>query len=369
LNPSNRHYYPALDGLRGIAILSVVGYHNFGMSIRYFSVGWLGLDIFFVLSGFLITDILMRSLGKPNFLQNFYRRRVLRIFPLYYLSLIVFLVILPRLPDLPVSLDYYVNNQVWLWTFLQNWLYIFHPPVTESALNHLWSLAVEEQFYLFWPLLVLLLKKPQRLLAVIATVLVAVILFRFIIWKQAVPDLSYYNLYTFSRIDGICIGCMVALLQRINATLLGKRTSLIVFSFAIFNFIFYLLNLRNNDAFPYLALVGFSTFAMLIGLLVYELVHARTPFLNKVFSIGLLRYFGKISFSLYIIHWPLYQFTHPALFRMYEKNFPTLDAELLSSITATLLGIALGTLSFYLAERPFFRKKFEFEVGSPVTNH
>ena len=82
-------YYPALDGLRGLAILLVVVYHNFGF-IDYFFFGLLGVDLFFVLSGFLITDILLRSLGQKNFLRSFYMRRVLRIFPLYYLTLVIF---------------------------------------------------------------------------------------------------------------------------------------------------------------------------------------------------------------------------------------------------------------------------------------
>ena len=85
---SNRPYYPALDGLRGIAILLVVIYHNFGF-ISQSNFGWLGVDLFFVLSGFLITDILLRTIGKPGFLREFYMRRVLRIFPLYYLSLVI----------------------------------------------------------------------------------------------------------------------------------------------------------------------------------------------------------------------------------------------------------------------------------------
>ena len=78
----NRHYYPALDGLRGVAILLVVLYHNFGF-IKQSYFGWLGVDLFFVLSGFLITDILLRTRSQPGFLKDFYMRRVLRIFPLY----------------------------------------------------------------------------------------------------------------------------------------------------------------------------------------------------------------------------------------------------------------------------------------------
>src|SRR6266496_5976018 len=107
---TNKHFYPALDGLRGIAILLVVLLHNFGF-MNYFFFGWLGVDLFFVLSGFLITNILLNTLGQPNFLRNFYIRRVLRIFPLYYLILIICLFIIPGIPGLGYNLNYYINNQ------------------------------------------------------------------------------------------------------------------------------------------------------------------------------------------------------------------------------------------------------------------
>ena len=122
----HRPYYPALDGLRGIAILLVVFYHNFGF-INYFFFGWLGVDLFFVLSGFLITDILLKSSGRPGFLKNFYVRRVLRIFPLYYLTLFIFFILIPLLDLGVVGFEYYLNNQIWFWTYLQNWLFIFYP--------------------------------------------------------------------------------------------------------------------------------------------------------------------------------------------------------------------------------------------------
>src|SRR3954465_15445966 len=119
--PAKRPHFPALDGLRGVACLLVVCYHNFPVLHGYLFFGWLAMDIFFVLSGFLITDILLNTFGEKNYLKNFYARRILRVFPLYYTSLIFFLLVLPLFRNLPVQIDYFVHNQAWFWTFFQNW--------------------------------------------------------------------------------------------------------------------------------------------------------------------------------------------------------------------------------------------------------
>src|SRR5262245_16358318 len=162
--PASRSHYPGLDGLRGIAILLVILYHNFGF-IPFLNYGWLGVDLFFVLSGFLITEILLKTRTTTNYFKNFYTRRVLRIFPLYYLCLILVIVIFPLIKNFPYDLSFYRENQVWFWFYLQNWMLIFKQ-WNDSAilLNHFWSLAVEEQFYIVWPLLVLLIRKPKQLL-------------------------------------------------------------------------------------------------------------------------------------------------------------------------------------------------------------
>ena len=100
--PATRNYFPALDGLRGLACIMVVTYHLFPFFHKYLFFGWMSMDIFFVLSGYLITDILMKTYGEKNYLRNFYVRRLLRVFPLYYSALILFLWVIPHLPALAV---------------------------------------------------------------------------------------------------------------------------------------------------------------------------------------------------------------------------------------------------------------------------
>ena len=351
-------YFPALDGLRGIAILLVVIYHNFGF-IDYFFFGWLGVDLFFVLSGFLITDILLNSLGSENFLRNFYMRRVLRIFPLYYLALIIFLVILPAV-KFPLDLSYYTENQVWIWTYLQNWLYIFKNPGHSTTLNHLWSLAVEEQFYLFWPLIILLLKKPKALLVFISLLLLAVLGLRLWVWSNQITNLAYFNLYTFSRIDGICIGCMVALIQRINAGFFQKYITHIVLAFAAINFCFFFINRSYQFSFPYLALVGYTTFAMMFGLLVNEVVTGKSKLVDILLNNGLLKFFGKISYGLYIFHWPVFLMISPWLTNYIPSYTSDDSTKFITATGATLVAILVSWLSYRYYESHFLKLKTRF---------
>ncbi|MFZ1329918.1 MAG: acyltransferase [Chitinophagaceae bacterium] len=357
MNPENpnRLHYPALDGLRGLAILLVVVYHNFGF-INVFFFGGLGVDLFCVLSGFLITDILLKTLHQKDYLKKFYMRRVLRIFPLYYLCLILFLLIIPQL-NIAFDIKYYTDNQVWLWTYLQNWLYIFKNPDQTNTLNHLWSLAVEEQFYLLWPLVILVIRKPKHLLLFISLLLVAVLGLRLWIWTNQVADLAYFNLYTFTRIDGICIGCMVALLLRINKGFLSRYTSLIVLFFAALNFAFFFINRRYNFSFPYLALAGYTTFAMMFGLLINEAVTGKTKLINFVFNISLLKFFGKISYGFYIFHWPVYILLGPYLFSRVSKFASGSSLQFTVSVIATLAAVGISWLSYQYYEKRFLKLK------------
>lgn len=356
---ANSIYYPALDGIRGLAILLVVLFHNFGF-MSYFSFGWLGVDLFFVLSGFLITSILMRSLGQKNFLRNFYMRRVLRIFPLYYLCLLIFLVILPSWKNLPVNLDYYVDNQWWFWTYLQNWLFIIKKTASSDILHHFWSLAVEEQFYLVWPLIILVVKKPQFLILIMGIVLTTAILLRYIIWEKQIENLAYFNLYTFSRIDGIAIGSMMALVHQVDHGFVKKNSTIIVLLLAVANFMFYFFNSRNNFGFPYLAIVGYTTFALMFALLIYEAVTGESKIVNLLFNNSILKFFGKISYGFYVFHWPVFILLNPVLLTWAKGNsLPYPD--LLSALVCSLAGLLISLVSFRYFESWFLKKKYLFQ--------
>ncbi|MFN7134293.1 MAG: acyltransferase family protein, partial [Myxococcales bacterium] len=155
--PAPRHL-PELDGLRGLAVLAVLAYHLVGqlpattlagkIAALPVNAGWMGVDLFFVLSGFLITRILLFARDESKApLLNFWRNRALRIFPLYFAVLG-----LAGALGVPVSWHY--------WTYTANWWQASQPAELTSALSHLWSLCVEEQFYLVWPLVVLYAPRP-----------------------------------------------------------------------------------------------------------------------------------------------------------------------------------------------------------------
>ena len=354
-----KRYYPAIDGLRGLAILLVVFLHNFGF-LNYFFFGWLGVDLFFVISGFLITGILIDTVGKPGYLKKFYMRRVLRIFPVYYLALFICLFILPIIPTLHYDPGYYYNNQFYMWTYLQNWLFIFKAPDSNQMLLHTWSLAVEEQFYLFWPLVILFLRKPKRILIFSLALLICTGVSRFLVWDQQIETLSYSSLFTFTRIDGLCIGAMISVILRIEPELLRKNLPYIVLLLASINFGFYFINGMNNNNLPFLAFVGYTTFAMLFGLLVFEAAEGRSKLIELLFNNPFMRFFGRISYGFYVFHWPVYLIFFDRLKSQLHSLTSLQFADLLAAILCTAIAIVISMVSYRYFEMPFLKLKAKY---------
>src|SRR5260370_16732322 len=163
-------HLPGLDGIRGLAILLVMAVHFIGdatprnfaerLAVKLASYGVLGVDLFFVLSGFLITGLLLDAKNDPHYFRNFYARRILRIFPLYYLVLALLFLVLPRLIALTPALELARERQVWLWTYTANFYIAAKSSwAALTYVSHFWSLAIEEHFYLLWPLAVFLLSR------------------------------------------------------------------------------------------------------------------------------------------------------------------------------------------------------------------
>jgi peptidoglycan/LPS O-acetylase OafA/YrhL len=150
---------------------------------------------------------------------------------------------------------------------------------------------------------------------------------------------------------------MVALLHRINRQFIRSYTFIIVLFFALLNFGFYFVNRSSSFSFPYLALVGYSTFAMLFGLVVHQVVTRDSRIINGIFSIQPLRFFGRISYGLYIIHWPLYLILQPVLTEQLAKFYSGAQFEWIISLAATLMAVLLSWLSFRYFESRFLALK------------
>jgi peptidoglycan/LPS O-acetylase OafA/YrhL len=208
-HPAPLAHLPSLDGLRGIAILLVLlhnfdvldlgGAHALGPVLvkECFYIGWIGVQLFFVLSGYLITRGLLVTQDQPDYFERFFLKRVLRIFPLYYLALLVFLVLLPATGWVEQrSMQY---SPLWLWAYLSNWTTPFEP--TGGPLPHFWSLAVEEQFYLVWPLLLWKLRLRHVWWLCLGLTALSPLL-RLLLVRQGFPDEALYE-FTFSRMDAL----------------------------------------------------------------------------------------------------------------------------------------------------------------------
>lgn len=240
-------YYPGLDALRGIAILLVIVYHYF----YFFRIGWIGVDLFFVLSGFLITTILLKTRYKERYFKNFFLRRILRIFPVYFLALITFYLLAPIVfsQKQPGSVyAYYHDNQIWFWTFTQNWLFIKGQPPA-AFLQHFWSVAIEEQFYLVWPFIIYSIRNLFLLKYVLAALFFFALIARFILWFHPVGNEAFfYN--TFARMDSLAAGALLGVfhIQGIRISKIQSRIALISFAVVLIISLFIFKNLNHNNA-------------------------------------------------------------------------------------------------------------------------
>jgi peptidoglycan/LPS O-acetylase OafA/YrhL len=357
-NFSIGNYYPALDGLRGLAIILIILYHNFDY-VSVFRPVWIGVDLFFVLSGFLITGILLKKRDSGHYLRNFYARRVLRIFPIYYLSIVILLFILPHLITYPFSLKYLLANQQWFWLDIQNWLFILKPGGNNNFLNHFWSLALEEQFYLVIPWIILLIKPVQSIISFLLIILLLTLSLRLIVWFHSFENISYIDLYAFTRIDGLCVGSLLAIFSFQGNLRMRTINKLIVLLFFILIFIVLpFFKIFFHIRLPYTACCLFPGVALFWGLIVWSSINPES-FMYKIFNSRVLIFFGKISYGLYIFHWPILRlFLSDAVNLAIRQD--SLVNNLFISVISASIAIILAIVSYYTYERFFLGLKKYF---------
>jgi peptidoglycan/LPS O-acetylase OafA/YrhL len=339
-------YIPELQGLRGLAVLAVVVYHCHprleGTWIYYASLwGWAGVNLFFALSGFLITAILLETREKPRFFRNFYGRRALRIWPVYVLVLAV----------VYLNSDWFIGPPAlqaikaapWLAYifFVQNLFHLALPP----AIGQTWSLAIEEQYYFLWAPLVRFLRRPWMLAAVLLATLAASPLLRLGRHPWLTPT------HTLIHLDGIALGSLVAL--GLFTLPLSRRIWLLLGLGAFAAGMAAAATIAGGTAFLDSALaLGFAG-AVLAAI---ASTGARNP-LNALLSRGPLAFYGRISYGLYMIHIAVFIYFGWFDARMNHYGIPgnlAVGAVRLAASTAAATALWYGFESQILKLKRFF---------------
>ena len=364
-----RSHIPALDGLRGWAILLVLLTH-IAAPLRWStpllvisSYGWVGVDLFFALSGFLITGILIDSKPRTGYLKNFYARRILRIWPIYFLLLaLVFLVTTHLGPAFQFPRSYY--RWEYYVFYLQNlWLKDFGP----APLQMTWSLAVEEQFYLLWPLVVLV-TSASRLKRILIGLVVVAPLLRLEVVLSGGDDFTLYT-HTFCRLDGLVMGALLAVwtrspsfswekLQRMGKAGLIAGTPLTVAAF-------YFIAAAGSHK---LQRIGFALALWPLALAFTSCLaltlrgserRGRFTFLSDN---ALFRRLGKISYGLYIFHPLIFLiFVNSGVYRWLVTWRHNGVADVVAAVFQLLLAYTVASLSWTFIETPILRLKRSFQ--------
>jgi peptidoglycan/LPS O-acetylase OafA/YrhL len=383
--PENRAFYPALDGLRAIAFLLVFGQHYFMLPW-----GWTGVNIFFVLSGFLITGILYDTRNDTHRARNFYIRRALRIFPLYY----------------AVVLGVVLTNPAFHWNWSLYWLawpcyianflpYISHSMSVDQSplqlaafawlrplktpqitffLGHLWSLCVEEQFYFIWPWIVFWVKSRRALVRICSAVVILVPILRLIAQHEAPAWMLHADILdraTPFQVDSLLLGALIALLVRGEySKILPKigRTITVLFLVVAACVVgagvaHSYPNWRAGYPYPGWMFTWGLTFVNLLtaGMILWGM--ERSSFFYNSLSLRPLRWMGRISYGAYVFH-GIFQSIYWGIILLagtrvkFIGHHPIFFTSLLG-LTSTVL---LSWISFEYFESPFLNLKERWTV-------
>jgi peptidoglycan/LPS O-acetylase OafA/YrhL len=358
--PATPHHIPALDGLRGIAIIMVLQWHYLPATQAFFP-GWTGVDLFFVLSGYLITWRLMATKDQPNYFSRFYRNRILRIFPLYYTLVIGFLLAIHFLvqpKNLP-TFDTYINHWKSFLIFTQNWTFMFYHLPPDPSLTPLWSIAVEEQFYLIWPAVILLLPRKKTALIIFGCLILFILLARTLAYCLAHPPYLYIYYNTFSWIDSFVIGALLYQLHEARIRIApGLVTSIMLGILTIF----LIYSLSHSSPFPgdpFMMTAGYTLLALFFACVLHLASRPEKNRLSTLLSGKLLRGMGRISYCLYLVHFPISQVVFSRFHAYGLNNWPGHEAILttMAVITALTLSILVSILSLRYFESFFLALK------------
>lgn len=370
----------ALDGVRGIAILLVLAFHlQLDQTIptstvalqrlrEMMSTGWSGVDLFFVLSGFLITGILLDTKDAINRGTSFYARRILRIAPLYYLAVFCSMLAsygLRNHTGIRATTPSAIGWLSYLLYFQNSWMPVFEPQ--HSLIQHFWSLGVEEQFYLLWPSCVWFTPQKYLLKLCLSLCAIAILVRWFLLLKLADPasEIVQYNL--FARMDSLLTGAICAIAVR-NEKMLRRVRPLIPGVVLVAATGMYMIDFVAHEIWTrgfYTQLLGYSLLAFGYGafVLAVQLQTGTGNLLDKALTMNWLRAFGRYSYGIYVFH--------PAVFQIGQLVFRRTAwhgqafMPLMLAVTLAAVSFGVAWLSFHCFEKRFLYMKDRFR---PVRN-
>jgi peptidoglycan/LPS O-acetylase OafA/YrhL len=349
-----RGFIPELDGLRGIAILLVMTHrfwprHGIGVAADAAGAGWIGVDLFFVVSGFLIAGILLDTRGEGGYFRNFYARRVLRIFPLYYVFVIGVLLAFAG----NAEFREHSGSPLWYLAHLGN--------VPEGLLGldvpywlaPVWSLAIEEQFYLTFPWLVHYLDR-RRLTIVLVAMIICAPGIRMLTTVMAPDHERVQYLFTLCRIDTIAVGCLLAVIVRSIDLELWRDRAMKLALLGLPGVTVLAIASRLDRTSPFDRVFGYSIVAVGCASVVALVLLSRGRRSTAVLRIAPLRYLGKLCFGLYLLHRPADTLVSALASRA------GLEGDLWLMPLKIGVAVVLATASWRILEQPFLALKDRF---------
>lgn len=385
-----RRHIPALDGLRGFAVLLVIVQHFVtlepsspaSMLVRLVAAsGWVGVDLFFLLSGFLITGILLDARNEGLLaLRPFYARRALRILPPLVGLMIGLLLVANLTPSIdPTGLRSVIDHQWWQWTFLTNVRLVRAGDWNVFPYSsHLWSLAIEEQFYLLWPLIVLMTSTRTLLVTAVIAVIGALVCRLYLLHTAGGSPIAALVLLP-SRIDELSLGALLAVtvrseparatLARITARIGSGALPLVLFLGVAFAVTALTVSQQSTMRLAYgpgLTAVALSAALLLAAVATTTAADGTNSNLQRWFSQPWLRRTGLYSYTLYLVHYPLIVLAHRVGGRdMFGGN--RLAADVILGIAVGALSFTIAALSWHFLERPALSLRRRFPYADAQT--
>lgn len=357
---------PYIDGLRGIAILMVICYHYF-TGFYIFDFGWTGVDLFFVLSGYLLTGRIYPYLNRKKIILKFYVNRFLRIAPLYYTFLIIFFgtILFFGSESTIQNFSLYLNHKAAVLAFLTNWLFIFYGTGSADHLSHLWSLAVEEQFYLVFPLFIFIFRNKKALLKAGIIIMLIIFITRILFYLHYSGVQKNLHIYwnTFFRADSFLAGFMLYIAIENGFYKLFSRFAVPVIAVCIATIAagcLYYGTMRLN---PFFTSGGFLALEIAFASILFLAINERENIIKKITHSSFLKATGKISYGMYIFHWPVFLLSFSFINKLLSYLHLILPAsciQIINALVSIIISYAISYVSFRFFESKFLKLKSKY---------